>query len=191
MKIDIFKSNDAWQEVKDAALNTIGLTKGKYPDSEWKQRMVFAEHSPIRLLKFIWRWIDLKSWVSVHLVRHWLGIEHFVSTQRDDRNNKNTSRDDSPQSTPVKHKCEANTQAVINISRRRLCYQASQETREAWLKVKEKMKNVEPEVAHCMVKECVYRNGLCPEIKTCGYNKTDAFKKELEEYISPIKEQVV
>lgn len=191
MKIDIFKSNDAWQEVKDAALNTIGLTKGKYPDSEWKQRMVFAEHSPIRLLKFIWRWIDLKSWVSVHLVRHWLGIEHFVSTQRDDRNNKNTSRDDSPQSTPVKHKCEANTQAVINISRRRLCYQASQETREAWLKVKEKMKNVEPEVAHCMVKECVYRNGLCPEIKTCGYNKTDAFKKELEEYISPIKEQIV
>ena len=191
MKIDIFKSNDAWQEVKDAALNTIGLTKGKYPDSEWKQRMVFAEHSPIRLLKFIWRWIDLKSWVSVHLVRHWLGIEHFVSTQRDDRNNKNTSRDDSPQSIPVKHKCEANTQAVINISRRRLCYQASPETREAWLKVKEKMKNIEPEVAHCMVKECVYRNGLCPEIKTCGYNKTDAFKKELEEYISPIKEQVV
>lgn len=35
-----------------------------------------------------------------------------------------------------------------------------------------------------MVKECVYRNGLCPEIFSCGYNKTEAFKEELKEYLN-------
>lgn len=37
-------------------------------------------------------------------------------------------------------------------------------------------------MARVMVPECVYRNGLCPEIKSCGYNKTEKFKKELEYY---------
>ena len=42
-----------------------------------------------------------------------------------------------------------------------------------------------------MVRECVYRNGLCPEMFTCGYNKTETFQKELAEYIEVIKDQVV
>lgn len=191
MKIDILKTNDAWQDVKNAALSTIGLTKGKAPDHIWKQKIVFCEHSPIRLFRVIWRWVDLKYWVSVHLVRHWLGIEHFVSTQREDRVNDGVPRDDKKQGAFVKHKCEANVQALINISRKRLCHQASPETREAWQLLKDKISESEPEIAHCMVKECVYRNGLCPEFNSCGYNKSDAFKQELAQYVEPIKEQVV
>ena len=57
------------------------------------------------------------------------------------------------------------------------------ETREAWMAVKNKIAQVEPEMASRMVRECVYRNGLCPEMFSCGYNKTDEFKKELEEYL--------
>ncbi len=181
MKIDIFHHDDNWQEVKDSTMNTIGKTTGKYPSSDWKLRLLFSEHSPIRRLKFYWRWVDLFYWVSVHFVRHKFGIEHWVSTQRTDRTG--IDRDSIPQNAPVRHACEANAQALINISRRRLCNCAAPKTREAWLLVKDEVAKVAPELARCMVRECVYRNGLCPEMKTCGFYKTDAFKKELAEYL--------
>ena len=73
-----------------------------------------------------------------------------------------------------------NFQALINISRKRLCNCASKETREAWQMVKDEIAKVEPELASVMVKECIYR-GFCPEMFSCGYHKTEAFKKELEE----------
>ena len=107
MTIDIFKHDDNWQDIKDSTLNTIGKTTGTYPTSEWKRKLILSEHSPIRRMKFYWRWIDLKSWVSVHLVRHKFGIDHFVSTQRTDRTGIN--RDDLPQSNPVKHETQRRT----------------------------------------------------------------------------------
>ena len=66
-------------------------------------------------------------------------------------------------------------------SRKRLCSCASPETREAWQAVKDEVAKTEPELASCMVRECVYR-GFCPEMFGCGYDKTDAYCKELYEY---------
>ena len=135
-----------------------------------------------------WRWQGLKYWISVHFTRHFNGILHWVSTQRTDRTG--VDRDESPQSSPVNHACEANAQAAINISRRRLCNCASKETREAWQEVKDKITECgETEVASRMVRECVYRNGLCPEMFSCGYNKTKAFEKELADYLQGFQEQ--
>ena len=186
MLIDIFKHDDNWQDIKDSTMNTIGKTTGKYPDSEWTRKLIMSEHSPIRRMKFYWRWKDLPYFVSTHMVRHKIGIEHFVSTQRSDRTG--IDRNNLPQSNPVNHACEADAQALINISRKRLCNFASKERREALHLVKDEVAKVEPELASCMVRECVYRNGLCPEMFSCGYNKTEAFKKELEEYRKGINE---
>ena len=186
MNIDKFQHDDNWQDIKDYTMNTIGKTTGKYPDSEWKRKLIMSEHSPIRRMKFYWRWKDLPYFVSTHMVRHKIGIEHFVSTQRSDRTG--IDRNNLPQSNPVNHACEADAQALINISRKRLCNCASKETREAWQLVKDEVAKVEPELASCMVRECVYRNGLCPEMFPCGYNKTEAFKKELDEYRKGINE---
>ena len=185
MYIDKFEHEDNWQEVKNATMNTIGKSTGKYPESDWKRRLILSEHSPIRKIKFSWRWKDIKYWVSVHLTRHWLGIVHFVKTQRTDRTGVN--RDDLPQGSLVNHEAEANAQALINISRKRLCNCASPETRQAWQAVKDEIAKVEPELARCMVKDCVYR-GHCYEMFSCNYHKTDAFKKELAEYRSGINE---
>lgn len=185
--IDIFEHDDNWQSIKNATMNTIGKTKGKYPDAEWKRKIIMSEHSPIRRLKFYWRWHNLKSWVSVHIVRHKYGIEHWVSTQRTDRTGVN--RDNSPQGTLINHACEANAQALINISRKRLCNCASKETRDAWQLVKDKIAEVEPELANSMVRECVYRNGLCPEFKSCGYNKTQPFADELDRYLQGFQDR--
>lgn len=178
-EIDIFEHEDNWYRVKDATVNTIGKTRGGYPTSEWKRKILLSEHSPIRLIKFYWRWKNLKSWVSVHFVRHKIGIEHWVSTQRTDRTGVN--RDELPQSAFVNHACEADAQALINISRKRLCNCASKDTREAWQLVKEKIAKKEPELASCMVRECIYR-GFCPEMFGCGYDKTEDFQKELKKY---------
>ena len=185
MNIDIFKHEDNWQDVKDSTMNTIGKTTGKYPTSEWKRRLLLSEHSPIRRIKFYWRWKDIKYWVSVHLVRHKIGIEHWVATQRTDRTG--IDRNELPQGALVDHACEADAQAMINISRRRLCACASPETRQAWQAVKNKTAITEPELARCMVKDCIYR-GHCYEMFSCGYHKTEAFQKELQEYREGINE---
>lgn len=178
--IDWSKWCDVWPEVKGAARTTIGKDgTGVYPSDSWKKTILLAEHSPIRKIKFSWRWRELKSWVSVHFVRHKFGIEHWVTTQRSDRTG--VDRDKNPQDTPVSHECEANAQALIFISRRRLCGQASPETRAAWHQVKAEVQKVDPVLASVMVPECIYR-GFCPEFKSCGYVDTEAYKAALAEY---------
>jgi hypothetical protein len=79
------------------------------------------------------------------------------------------------------HECFANAQAVMFMSRRRLCSQASPETRAAWKLVVDEISKQEPEVGACCVPECVYR-GFCPEFKPCGYCDTPAFQEALAKY---------
>lgn len=171
---------DVWPEVKRAARTTISREgTGTYPTDAWKKTILLSEHSPIRKIKFAWKWHALRYWVSVHFVRHFQGILHWVSTQRTDRTG--IDRDSNPQNAPVDHECEANAQALINISRRRLCSQASPETRAAWREVKAEVAKVDPILASVMVPECIYR-GFCPEMTCCGYVNTEAYQKALVAY---------
>ena len=179
MKVTLQDYRDCWQEVKNAAMNTVGKAEGKYPTSEWKKKILRAEHSPIRLLEFTVRMDDLPYWVSVHLVRHKIGIEHFVSTQRTDRTG--IDRTVLPQDAPVSHTIKVNAQALINISRKRLCAQAAPETRRVWKAVIDAVREVEPEIAEICVPDCVYR-GRCFELKCCGYYPTDKWLHDLVEY---------
>lgn len=180
MFIDEFEYDDKWSKVKQAARQTISRDgAGTYPTKSWKKKILLAEHSPIRKIKVDWRWADLMYWVSVHFVRHKFGIEHFVTTQRTDRTG--TERNSKTQDALVKHQCEANAQALINISRKRLCSQASPETRAAWKAVKEKVTASDPVLGSVMVPECIYR-GFCPEMTCCGYVDSDVYKEALAEY---------
>ena len=178
--IKFMKVKGTWREVADAARTTIRQEEGTgEPSARWKRRILQAEHSPIRKLCFNWKWLDLPYWVSVHFVRHKYGIEHFVSTQRTDRTGED--RTVKPQDAPVMHECFANAQAIMFISRRRLCNQASPETRAAWRLVVDEIAKTEPELASCCVPECVYR-GFCPEFKSCGFCETSAYQEMLKKY---------
>ncbi len=174
MQIDNLTIRGTWREVADAARTTIGLEKGEREPSP-----LLAEHSPIRLLSVQWKWRALKYWVSVHFVRHKIGIEHFVRTQRTDRTG--LDRDQIAQSATVDHECLANAQAVISISRKRLCRQASPETRAAWQALLTALATVEPELTSVCVPECLYR-GFCPEIKCCGFFQTQEAQEALASY---------
>ena len=175
----------SWKRVLNAARRTIGKKPiDKEPSNSWKAKLLLAEHSPIRLLEFDWTWGEIQQWVTTHLVRHHEGCEKFVHTQRVDRNPEleGLSRDELPQGLLNDMDMTANAQALINISRKRLCSCASKETREAWKQVKEAIREVDPIMADKMVPECIYR-GFCPEfINPCGYANTQKYQDDLANY---------
>ncbi len=170
----------SWRDVADAARTTVGMEDGEgEPSSVWKMRMLLAEHSPIRFLSFSILLEELKSWISVHIVRHKFGIEHFVRSQRTDRTG--IDRDSLPQDSLVNHRVLANAQALITISRKRLCNQASPETREAWKALLLTIKDIEPELYNACVPDCIYR-GWCYELTPCGYCDSPSYKRRLSLY---------
>ena len=185
LKVNIIKypTNEDWLLVKNNALITMGKHTEKEPDYTWKIKLLKSEHSPIRNLEFVWEWINLPSWISVHFVRHKIGIEHFVKSQRNDRQGE-YDRTKAPQDAPVIHRCWANAQSIINISQKRLCHKSANETRHAWGRLLYELSIYSPELFYFCVPTCVYRNGICPEFESCGYNKTTAYKIEQEKYLN-------
>lgn len=161
------KQITTWQRALNAARATVGKKPiDKEPSDEWKDKMLMAEHSPIRLVEYDIYLQDIPSFVATHLVRHHMGCEKFVVTNREDRRNVNP--EDINRLTPVDMMMTCNAQALINISRKRLCTCASKETREVWQAVKEAIAEIDPIMAKHMVRECEYRN-MCPEMKGCGW----------------------
>lgn len=179
-----------WKRALNAARRTIGKKPlDKEPSNSWKAKMLLAEHSPIRLIEYEWTWSDIMQWVTTHLVRHHEGCEKFVHSQRGDRRAildeyNVSSRNELPQGATNDMDMTANAQALINISRKRLCNCASKETKEAWKQVKEGVRKVDPVMADKMVPECIYR-GFCPEfMNPCGYANTEKYQQDLKRYRS-------
>lgn len=164
----IIKINADWIDIKNKCRTTVNKDpSNKEATASFKQKLLISEHSPIRLLEIEWIWKGIKSWISVHFARHWLGWDKWISTQRDDRTGIN--RDDSPQNTPVNYEGKGNAQAFINVSRYRLCVgSAHPETRKYMENLKGKIEESEPELALVMVPNCIYRSG-CPEFSCCGH----------------------
>lgn len=166
MKTEILKVKGDWLEVVNDCRATVGKEfLNKEPSQKFKRDILMAEHSPIRDIIFKWQWKDMPHWVTVHYVRHkW---EKFVRTQRSDRTG--VDRTKLPQDEPQTFTGEANTQHLIDTMRKRLCFQASPETREYAEDLKNAIHDVEPEVADVFVPNCVYRGG-CPEFGGgCGW----------------------
>lgn len=187
MKVELKSIKGTWEDVANRARTTVHKDElEKEPSDTFKRKILRAEHSPIRSLIFSFKITNVKSWVVTHLVRHHVGVEKWVRTQRTDRTGVN--RDELPQGEEIEMELEANAQALINMSRKRLCSQASVETREVMEAMKKEVEKKDPIMAEVMVKECVYR-GYCPEMWSCGYDKTEKFKEEVEKYRN-IKGQV-
>lgn len=172
-----------WEWAINAARKTVNKAplKNPKPSKKFKLGCLYAEHSPIRTVKY---WIDMnaiKRWVSGHFVRHKTGVEHFIGTCRTDRTGVN--RDKLPQDEDTNHSMDPNASTIIFISRKRLCNLASKETREEWTKVLQELEKIDPELTSVCVPECVYR-GFCPEIETCKYEKTSNFILERNRYVS-------
>lgn len=156
-----------WSVALDAARETMHKEPLDIePSEKFLRDVIDAEHSVIRGVVYRIRMIGIPYFVSVHLVRHKFGVEHFVSSQRTDRTGE--TRDKKPQDAPVNHTMIINAHEILFISRRRLCGQASAETRKVWQKVVDVFKDIDPIFAEYLVPMCVYRGGRCHEITSCG-----------------------
>ena len=138
---------------------------GVKPSTISRAKLLRCEHSPVRLICFWIELIGIPSFVSTHLVRHKIGVEHFVESNRDDRGGAGDGAVN--RLTPVNHGMHANAQAMISMSRKRLCYASHSKTVAVWSRLRKSMRAVCPNTAEAMVPECVYRNGFCPELREC------------------------
>lgn len=167
LKVDLLRYPDDsdWTRCKMLALNTVGKSFAGGVSDEWKRKILRAEHSPIRTLMFTVR-MEVPYYVSVHFCRHKYGVEHYVTSQRNDRQDaydRNAARQDAP----VVHIMDINAQAFLTMARRRLCGQADPTTREVMRKIAAEVTEVCPEFGEVLVPMCEYQ-GKCPEFSPCG-----------------------
>lgn len=161
-----YPTQDDWNRVKKFALGTEGK-EAKVPATDaWKTKMLRCEHSPIRTLMFTIELIGIPYWVSVHFVRHKYGIEHFVKSQRNDRQSE-YDRNEAPQNMPVNHIMDVNAQELIYMARKRLCSKAAEETKEWMMAIVDAVVEKCPEFKPFLVPQCAYL-GKCPEMYSCG-----------------------
>ena len=158
MKITVQKLTD-YSLLQRAAWATSGR-EVKAPLVKWYD----SEHSPMRTQLFWVEMIDIPSFVSTHLVRHDIGVEHFVRSNRDDRG----GIPGADRETPVTHCMLINAQALVNMARKRMCQSAHKKAQLVIHDIAEGVLLVDPDLYGMMVPDCVYRNG-CHDFKPCGY----------------------
>lgn len=157
------------QKLTDETLiqKACAVTAGK-KESKIKAKTIYRnEHSPMRTQIFWVEMINIPTFVSVHLVRHKIGVEHFVQSSRPDISKKDFVAD---RFTPINHSMIINAEALITMSRKRLCTKASSETRDVMNDIRDAVEIVDPDLAEFMVPNCLYRSG-CYETKPCGFYK--------------------
>lgn len=167
MKISVleYPTEKDWIEVKRRAFVTIGKETKKVPDFEWKYKILEARHSPIRYIRFSFLLEDIPTWVSVHLVRH-IHAQPYVRSQRNDRQNM-YDRNKAPQDSPVTMIWDINAEELMVIANKRLCMQASEETRNVVSEMCKQVIKLCPEFKGLLVPMCVYNGGICHEMKPC------------------------
>lgn len=163
---EIIRFDVDWNLIKDACMQTISKRAGdKEPSKEWKRKLLLAEHSPIRRSMISIRWEEIPSYVSTHFARHHIGVEKFVSTSRSDRTG--IDRSQRKQTDYVSMQMDMNIQALINISRKRLCNQADEETRKYCLGMLEAIKEYDEDIYWACVPEGIRDCGCSEKFGNC------------------------
>lgn len=131
--------------------------------------VLMMEHSPIRLGMYFIEMYHIPNYLSVHLVRHGKFAEHFVTTGREERSDK----DNEDRWSPKDHVVFLNAQEIMQIARARLCEKADKNAQfmaTCWANL---LIHLNPDLTQQMVPKCVYRNGICSEGKmSCGQLKS-------------------
>ena len=142
-KITDFNVN--WMKIKSACMTTISKQAGKEPSVEWKKKLLICRHSPIRRGSVSWKWENIPYAISTHFARHHEGCEKFIGTERTDRTG--VDRETRSQMNYVPMEMDANLQALMNISEKRLCTCADPTTKKYWEAVIEAIREYDELVA--------------------------------------------
>ena len=167
MLVELIKcpNDEDWMLCKTITLATVGKIAKSSPTSEWKQKILKARHSPIRLLNYYFKITKIPYYVSVHLCRHVHSLP-FLETQRTDRTG--VDRNQKPQNAPINMWLVANAEELMTIANKRLCLNASQETRQIVQAMCKLAEEATPELHGLLVPLCEYCGGVCHEMEPCG-----------------------
>ena len=153
-----------WLEILNIARATQGKGKSlKEPSTEWIAKIVKSEHSPIRFRQY-YITATMPYWVAMHLRTHWVGVTAHelagicITSSRTDI----TGMDRDPNRMVTMYTL-MNVQAVLNISKARLCSKASPETVAVWADILTTIGLLDPEVAAACGPSC----SDCKEFKPC------------------------
>ena len=163
VKLIRYPKEEDWKRALLLARETQGKEGDLTPSFEWKKKLINSEHSPLRTIMFTIEMQNIPYCNSVHFVRHKFGVEHYVKSQRSNKN-----RGEEPQNAPVNHIMDINAQALIFMARKRLCFKADETTREIMKEIVNKIIDICPEFKGFLVPECIYRGNICHEFKSCG-----------------------
>lgn len=172
-----------WANALSAARFTVGkdTKENMEPSEKWKMDMCASEHSPLREVLYRIEIHNAPKRAIMHLVRHHEGMEKFVTTSRPDRN------PDAPQDT-YDAMFTINAQALINISKERLCLHCWCETLNVWKEILSAVEKIDPVIVRFCVRKCIYR-GVCPEMDCCGYVDTVDYDTKRHKYVAMFLKQ--
>ena len=174
-----------WMKIKSACMTTISKQAGsKEPSKIWKRKLLICQHSPLRRGSISCKWEEIPYAISTHFARHHIGCEKFIATEREDRTG--VPREERSQMNPVMMEMDANIQALINISAKRLCTSADPTTRKYWKAVLEAIKEYDEDIYWACVPQCV-RCGGCPEYTNCGFYENLMKDEPIETQMSLVK----
>lgn len=184
-KVTITYFNVDWMRIKSACMTTVSKQSSKMPNHEWRRKLLLCEHSPIRRGSVSWKWESIPYAISTHFVRHHEGCEKFVGTQRSDRTGVN--REDLSQMNSVPMEMDANIQALINISMKRLCMCADATTRAYWEEVLEAIKEYDSDVYWACVPQCIRCGGCVEPFSDCKFYENFAKEFTMEQQTNVMK----
>lgn len=169
IKTEILEYNVNWNSIKRACMRTIGKESGdKEPPKAWKRKLLICRHSPIRKGWITWKWSDIPYAISTHFARHHEGTEKYISTSRADRT-EIKDRSQRSQMDPVSMEMDANIEALISISERRLCMCADPTTRAYWQDLKDCIEKYDEDIAWAMIPQCVRCGGCVEPFGECKF----------------------
>lgn len=179
MKVEITDFNVDWLKIKSGCMTTISKQAGKEPNREWKRKLLVCQHSPLRRGVISWKWEQIPYAISTHFARHHEGCEKFISTSRTDRTG--VKREERSQMDNVMMEMDANIQALLNISERRLCTCADPLTRVYWKTLLNEIKEYDEDIYWACVPQCVRCGGCVEPFSKCKFYDDlmkDATKEE-------------
>ena len=165
--VKITNFNVDWMRIKSACMTTISKQAGKEPGVEWKKKLLICRHSPIRRGEVSWKWETIPYAISTHFARHHEGCEKFIGTERTDRTG--IDREERSQMNYVPMEMDANLQALMNISEKRLCMCADPTTRKYWEAVIEALRQYDELIAWSNVPQCIRCGGCVEPFSECSF----------------------
>ena len=161
--------NVNWKRIKSACMTTISKEAGeKEPPKAWKRKLLICRHSPIRRSEISWKWDSIPYAISTHFARHHEGCEKFIGTSRADRT-EIKDRSERSQMDCVPMEMDANIQALLSISERRLCTCADPLTRKYWELLIEEIRKYDEDIAWACVPQCVRCGGCVEPFSDCKF----------------------